>query len=112
MLQAGRPLVRFPLRSLDCLNPLNPSSLTMALGFTQTPREMSIRHLPGGNAQPERKADNLTAICQPIVERMWESRRLTIPWDFTACYRGTFSATLRLNVSDVEKLFKSVYRDG
>jgi hypothetical protein len=36
----------------------------MALGSTQTLREMS---LPGGNERPARKAENLTAICEPIV---------------------------------------------
>jgi hypothetical protein len=28
---------------------------------------MSTRNLPGGKGRPERKADNLTAICEPIV---------------------------------------------
>jgi hypothetical protein len=38
----------------------------MALGSTQ-PLEMSSRNLPGGNWRPVHKADNLTAICEPIV---------------------------------------------
>jgi hypothetical protein len=29
--------------------------------------EMSTRNLPGGKGWPERKADNLTAICEPTV---------------------------------------------
>jgi hypothetical protein len=29
--------------------------------------EMSTRNLPGGKGRPARKADNLTAICEPIV---------------------------------------------
>jgi hypothetical protein len=29
----------------------------------------------GGKARPTRKAENLTAICVPIVYKMWESRR-------------------------------------
>jgi hypothetical protein len=45
----------------------NPSSRTMALGLTQPLTEMSTRNLPGGKGRPERKADNLTAICEPIV---------------------------------------------
>jgi hypothetical protein len=28
---------------------------------------MSTRNLPGGKGQPACKADNLTAICEPIV---------------------------------------------
>jgi hypothetical protein len=28
---------------------------------------MSTRNLPGGKIRPVRKADNLTAICEPIV---------------------------------------------
>jgi hypothetical protein len=39
----------------------------MALGSTQLITEMSTRNLPGGTAQPAREADNLTAICEPIV---------------------------------------------
>jgi hypothetical protein len=29
--------------------------------------EMSTRNLSGGEGRPVRKADNLTAICEPIV---------------------------------------------
>jgi hypothetical protein len=45
----------------------NPFTRTMALGSTQLLREMSTRNLPGGKGWPARKADNLTAICEPIV---------------------------------------------
>jgi hypothetical protein len=31
----------------------------------------------GGKGRPARKADNLTAICEPIVYKTWEPRRLT-----------------------------------
>jgi hypothetical protein len=56
----------------------NPSSRTMALGSTQPLTEMSTRNLRGGKGRPARKADNLTAICEPIVlKQMWEPRRLT-----------------------------------
>jgi hypothetical protein len=40
---------------------------TMALGSTQPLTEMSTRNLPGVKERPARKADNLTAICEPIV---------------------------------------------
>jgi hypothetical protein len=43
----------------------NHSSRTMALESTQP--LMSTRNLGGGKGQLERKADNLTAICEPIV---------------------------------------------
>jgi hypothetical protein len=48
----------------------NPSNHTMAPGSTQPLTEMSTRNLPwggGGKGRPVRKADNLTAICEPIV---------------------------------------------
>jgi hypothetical protein len=45
----------------------NPSSRTMALESTQPLTEMSTRNLPGSKGRPEHKADNLTAICEPIV---------------------------------------------
>jgi hypothetical protein len=31
-------------------------------------------------------ADNLTAIREPIVDKIWEPRRLTTLWAFMACY--------------------------
>jgi hypothetical protein len=77
MLQAGRSRVRFPVRSLDVFNSPNPSSHTMALGSTQPLREISTRNLPGGKERPQSKADKLTAICESIVQKMWEPRRLT-----------------------------------
>jgi hypothetical protein len=45
----------------------NPSSCTMALWSTQPLTEMSTRNLHGGEERLARKADNLTAICEPIV---------------------------------------------
>jgi hypothetical protein len=39
----------------------------MAQGTTQPLKEMSTRDLPGGKGRPVRKADNFTAICEPIV---------------------------------------------
>jgi hypothetical protein len=53
------------MRSLD----FYPSSRTVALGMTQSLKEMSTRNLPGGGGKewPERKTDNLNAICELIV---------------------------------------------
>jgi hypothetical protein len=39
----------------------------MDLGSTRPLTEMSTRNIPGGEEQPARKADSLTAICEPIV---------------------------------------------
>jgi hypothetical protein len=53
----------------------NPSSRTMAPGSTQPLTEMSTRNIPGGKGRPSLKADNLTAIWEPIVLKMWEPPR-------------------------------------
>jgi hypothetical protein len=63
----------------------------MALRSTQPLTEMSTTNLPGGKGRPACKANNLTAICEPIVYKMWEPRRLTILWVSTACYRDNFT---------------------
>jgi hypothetical protein len=39
----------------------------MALGSTQLQTEMSARNFPGGKGRPAQMADDLTAICEPIV---------------------------------------------
>jgi hypothetical protein len=39
----------------------------MVLGSTQSLTEMRTKDLPEGKGRPARKADNLTAICEPIV---------------------------------------------
>jgi hypothetical protein len=39
----------------------------MALGSTRPLTEMSTRNLVGDKGRPASKADNLTAICEPIV---------------------------------------------
>jgi hypothetical protein len=41
--------------------------------------------------QPARKTDDLTAIYEPIIYKMWEPRRLTTLWASTACYRDSFT---------------------
>jgi hypothetical protein len=51
----------------------NPSSHTMSLGSTQPLTEMNTRNSPWGNG------------------KMWEPRRLTTLWAFTACYRDSFT---------------------
>jgi hypothetical protein len=57
----------YPDEIIGFFNRPNSSSCTMALGSTQPLTEMGTRNLPGGKGQPARKADNLIAICEPIV---------------------------------------------
>jgi hypothetical protein len=60
----------------------------MALGSTQPLTEMSTRILPGSKVRPARKA---AAIWEPIVQKIWEPRRLTTLLVSTACYRDNFT---------------------
>jgi hypothetical protein len=63
----------------------------MALGSTQPLTEMSARNIPGGKERPAHKADNLTAICEPIGYKLWEPQHLTTLWVSTACYGDSFT---------------------
>jgi hypothetical protein len=63
----------------------------MVLVCTEPLTEMSTRNLPGDKVRPARKTDNLTAICESIVLKMWKPRCLTTLWDSTACYRDSFT---------------------
>jgi hypothetical protein len=54
---------------------------------------MSTRNLPGGKKLPARKADNFTAICEPIIERKWGSLDVSALWASMAYYRDTVSST-------------------
>jgi hypothetical protein len=81
MLQAGRSPVRVP-DDVDFLNSPNPSSRTLALGWTYPLTEMCTRNLPAGEKQLARKADNLAAIYEPNV---WKCGSLNLlqpqgPW--------------------------------
>jgi hypothetical protein len=62
----------------------------MALGSTQPLTEMSTRNIIGGKGRPALRAD-LTAIYEPIVQKMWGPRPLTTLWASTASYRDTFT---------------------
>jgi hypothetical protein len=63
----------------------------MTLGSTQPRTEMSTRNLLGGKGRPARRADNLAAIYEPIVYKMWEPQHLTTLWVSTATYRESFT---------------------
>jgi hypothetical protein len=56
-----------PDEGIGFFNWPNTSSRTTALGLTQPLTEMSARNLPGNKERPAREADNLIAICEPIV---------------------------------------------
>jgi hypothetical protein len=60
-------MVSIPDKIIGFFNCANTSILTMVLGSTQPLTEMSTRDLSEGKGRPERKADNLTAICERIV---------------------------------------------
>jgi hypothetical protein len=53
---------------------------------TQPLTVMNTRNFPGGKARPARKADKLTTIREPIVQKMW-ARRLTTLWASTVRYK-------------------------
>jgi hypothetical protein len=67
----------------------------MALVSTRPLTEMSTRNFPEGKERPARGADNLTAICELIVWKMWEPRRLTNLWAFRDNF--TFFTTIMRN---------------
>jgi hypothetical protein len=58
----------------------------MALWSTQPLTEMSARYLLGGKGRLARRADKLTAICEPTLWKIWEPRRLTTLRTSTACH--------------------------
>jgi hypothetical protein len=53
------------------------------------------------NGRPTRKADNLTAICEPLVYKMWEPRCLIALWPSEVCYYDRFTFVERKQ-SDVK----------
>jgi hypothetical protein len=81
----------FPDEVITFFNWPTPSSRNKTLGSTQPLTDMSTRNFPGGKGQQARKADNFTAICEPIVLKMWEPRRLTPLWASTSCYRDSLA---------------------
>jgi hypothetical protein len=68
----------------------NPSSCTMAPGFTQSITEK----ISGGKGWAASKTDNLTAICEPNVWTILDPRHLTTPYASTACCRDTVCVAL------------------
>jgi hypothetical protein len=66
----------------------------MALGSTQPLTEMSTRNLPWAKGRPARRTDNLTAICEPTLWKMWEPRCITTLWASTACHSDSVTKEL------------------
>jgi hypothetical protein len=71
----------------------------MALGSALPLTEMSTRNLRGGKKRPARKADSFTAICEPIVEKMWEPRRLTTVKRLSHLYQNSNYGRVLLNMA-------------
>jgi hypothetical protein len=82
------------MKSLQFFNLPNPSSRTMAQGFTQPRTKMSTRRIFWGKARSARKAGNLIVIFEPIVGAS------------TACYTG-ISLLLFLNLRLAPQLISS-----
>jgi hypothetical protein len=62
----------------------------MALGSTQPLTEMSTRNFPGGKFRLERQADNLTAICEPIVYKKMGTSTSHNPMGLHGLLQGQF----------------------
>jgi hypothetical protein len=52
---------------------------------------MRTRNLPEAKGRAACNADNITAICEPIVWKMWEPQRLKTLWASMACYGDRFT---------------------
>jgi hypothetical protein len=78
----------------------------MVLASTQPLTEMSNRNLPGGKGWPVHKTDNLTAICELIVWKMWEPRHLATLWATLTCYRDSFTFFFTCNVAYFTESYK------
>jgi hypothetical protein len=63
----------------------------MALNSTQPLTEMSTYF---AESSWQAKGDSLTAICEPIIYKMWKPRRLTALRISKACYRDSFTFLL------------------
>jgi hypothetical protein len=83
----------------------------MGLGSTEPLTEMSTRDLRGGRGRPERKADNLTAICEYIV---WKCGSLDVsqlcgsPRHVTGIALPFFISDFRTDVEIAVQSYKKV----
>jgi hypothetical protein len=108
MLEAGRSRFWFPTRSFD----FSIYLIFSAAIWSWVRLTLWQKWVPEIFGRPTRKADNLTAICEPIVYKMWEPRRLTTLWASTACYRDSFTfifTSLIIKVLTIFKMNSCVY---
>jgi hypothetical protein len=49
---------------------------------------------PGSKARPVRRADNFTAICERIVQTLWDPQHLTNLQAYTVCYGNSFTVSV------------------
>jgi hypothetical protein len=85
-----------PYKVAGFFNWPNPSAHNMSLRSTQPLTEMSTRKFPG--VKGDRlgpKADNPTAICEPVVQKMWKPRCLTTLWVSMTSHRDSFTLCLK-----------------
>jgi hypothetical protein len=111
MLQDGRSPVRVS-DEVDFFNLPTTSNCTMALGSTQPLTEMSTRNLPGGKKRPARRADNLAAICEPNVWKMWEPQPLTTLRASTACTGITLPLLIAFQLASHAVCYSSDLQDS
>jgi hypothetical protein len=97
MLQIGRSRFRFQMWWLDLSIDLFLPHALRPWGRLSPVAEIFL----GGKERPAHKANNLTAICEPIVQKMWEPRPLTTLWAFTACCRVSFTFVYEMNFLSV-----------
>jgi hypothetical protein len=64
-----------------------PSNRNTPLGSTQLRTEKSTRKYSSCKGRPVRKADNFTAICEQIAQKIWEVRRLKNMQSYKAYHR-------------------------
>jgi hypothetical protein len=103
--------VSIPDEAIVFFNLPNASSRTVVLGSTHSLKEMGVRNTPEGSKLPARKAD-LTAICEPIVQKMWQPRRIQNLWASTACYRDRFTTALYLSIDSRDNLMGPAHADS
>jgi hypothetical protein len=86
----------------------------MALESTQPVTEMNTGNIPGSKRRPARKADKFTAICEPIVWKMWEPRRHTRLWTTMGCHMDSFTFFKHIFIlgNEIAKRYSAGLPDG